>query len=553
MDKEAREQNRQKVIGLSRFLIRPGIRCANLASRCYRLVLGQVRSDWMKRYGVKPLLVETFVDRSTYTGRSLAASNWLRIGQSQGRGRSSARRDVRSTSLKDVWVWQWEKDARVKLQARPLPQILPRSLFGQNPEESHWVEEELDGLDLGHAKLDQRFINLLKRRWAHPDWSFYASFPSRNEASQAYEFLENKRADLEFENLLLPHQQSTRRRMAAETVVLLAQDTTALSYNQLKKTQGLGPLGNDPKSGYGLLLHTLQGFRLDAIPLGCAWAQVWARPAQSDTAKRNQQSIDQKESGRWVDAYQAASTLAVAMPQTTILVAGDRESDVIDLYDRGQVAPPNLFYLVRAQHDRVLTSGEKLWDTLSTLPVGGLQEVSVSRNKNRPARLATLEIKWGQVEIVPPRVGCKNSWKPLSLSVISATEINPPTGADPIEWVLLTDWKIDSFKMALRIICWYALRWGIECWHQVLKDGCGVEKRQFKTAEALKRSLVLDMIIAWRTLMLCRLGKNHPTLPAFCFYSPEELAILETVAKKKGFLKPRLLRPLPLACLASTP
>jgi len=33
-DRPAQEENRPRVIGLSRFLIRPGLRCANLASRC---------------------------------------------------------------------------------------------------------------------------------------------------------------------------------------------------------------------------------------------------------------------------------------------------------------------------------------------------------------------------------------------------------------------------------------------------------------------------------------------------------------------------------------
>ena len=91
-DAEAMAQNRSLVIGLSRFLIRPAIRYPNLASRSYGLVLRRVRQDWLERYGVKPVLVETYVDRSTHTGRSLVAANWLRIGQSQGRGRSSPRK-----------------------------------------------------------------------------------------------------------------------------------------------------------------------------------------------------------------------------------------------------------------------------------------------------------------------------------------------------------------------------------------------------------------------------------------------------------------------------
>ena len=101
-DAQAQAQNRELVIGLSRFLIRPEVHCRNLASRCYGLVLSRVRQDWEARYGLRPLLVETYVDRNTHTGKSLAAANWLRLGQSQGRGRSSPRRSVRPKTVKDV-------------------------------------------------------------------------------------------------------------------------------------------------------------------------------------------------------------------------------------------------------------------------------------------------------------------------------------------------------------------------------------------------------------------------------------------------------------------
>lgn len=531
-DALAREQNRAKVLGLSRFLIRPGLQCANLATCCYGRVLQRVRADWEQRYGIVPDLVETYVDRSTHTGRSLVAANWLRIGTTQGRGRTSPSKKSCPKSPKDLWVWQWDEHARARLQQRSLPGVVPRSVFHARSEAS-WIDEELDGLDLGHSKLDQRFAAMLQARWLHPSWSFYTSFGGRREGIAAYDFLQNQRADLTFESLLAPHQNSTRRRMAAESVVLLAQDTTTLSYNTLLKTEGLGPIGNEHNSGRGLLLHSLQAFRLDGIPLGCAWAEVWARDAKSDTPDRNQQSIDQKESGRWVDAYQAARAAAQQMPQTTIVVCGDRESDIIDLFDRATVAPGNLHFLVRSQHDRTLRWGGKLRDHLSRQPVGGTLVVKIPRNRQHPARSATLELRWAPIEIVPPRVGCKNSWGSITLYALEAKEVHPPAGVEPIEWVLLSDWKIDSLKTARRLVRWYGLRWGIECWHQVLKDGCGVETRQMKSAQALTRSLVLDMIVAWRVLLLCRLGKSHPDLPASILYSPEELAILEVLQKKE--------------------
>ena len=525
-DAQAREQNRHLVIGLSRFLIRPKLHCANLASHCYRLVLQRVRADWFERYGVSPVLVETYIDRSTYTGRSLVAANWLRIGQSLGRGRTSPNQHARPRSAKDVWVWQWDPQARARLQERRLPVVVPRSVFSHS-QQDHWVQEELDGLDLGHVKLQKRFARMLQDRWAHPDWSFYTSFGGRAGGKAAYAFIENDSAQLQFENLLAPHQNNTRRRMAAEKVVVLAQDTTTLSYNGLLQTKGLGPVGDDRKPGRGLLLHSLQAFRLDRVPLGCAWAKVWARDWVSDTAHRNQQSIDQKESVRWVDAFQAAASIAAQMPGTEVFVSADRESDIMDLYDRVTVTPPNLHLLIRAQHDRVLDCEEKLWDYLSRQPCGATMEVEIPRNKDRLARTARLELRWARIQIKPPRVGCKNSWGTTGLSALMAREINPPKGAEPIDWVLLSDWKIDSAKTARRMVQWYGLRWGIECWHQVLKDVCRVETRQLKTAQALSRAVVLDMIVAWRVLLLCRLGKAHPHLPASVLYSPEELAILE--------------------------
>src|ERR1019366_7413624 len=153
-DQPAREQNRVKVIGLSRFLIRPGVKAPNLASQCYGLVLGQVAQDWRQRYGIKPVLVETYVDRERHQGRSLGAANWQRLGQSKGRGRDDRGR-LKEKSPKDVWVYELDRRARAQLQVRSVPAVAPRSVFAPALREP-WAQEEMAGGDLGDERLNRR-------------------------------------------------------------------------------------------------------------------------------------------------------------------------------------------------------------------------------------------------------------------------------------------------------------------------------------------------------------------------------------------------------------
>jgi hypothetical protein len=520
----ARQQNRGAVVGLSRFLLRPGISARNLASQSYGLVLGRVAQDWEQRYGIKPVLVETYVDRVRHQGRSLAASNWRRLGESKGRGRNDRQRQKAQTP-KDVWIYELEPQARSRLQVQQPEILAPRSVFAPALAPD-WVQEEMDGVELGDQRLNRRAERVLSGRWARPEQSFYRSFTHAREAKRAYELIENKRAGVDFRSLLAPHQQQTARRMAAEEVVLLAQDTTGLSYNTLAQTQGLGTIGEDHTRG--LFLHTLLAFRLDGIPLGTAWAEVWARSQASPAVHRNEPSVDEKESGRWIRALQAAGDRARQMPQTQVVVCGDREADIYELYDQMQAAPRNLQVLVRGQHDRCLRDGTRLRAALEAAALGGTMKVQVPRSKERPARTATLELRWLEVEIKPPAVALKKSWPALKVYALWAQEVGAPGQADPIEWVLLSSWPIQNLKMARRLVRWYALRWGIECWHKVLKVVCGVERRQMKTAQTLERALALDMIVSSRVLLMSRLGQAHPDLPADVLYSPDELEVLAT-------------------------
>jgi hypothetical protein len=535
----ARLGHLRQVVGMSRLLIRQEVRCANLVSKVLSMVLGRLAEDWQQRYGVRPLLVETYVDRSKFTGLSLSVSNWLRVGVSSGRGRLGPR--LADKPLKDVWLYPLHRRCRAQLQEEVPAPLTPRSVE-QGLAREDWCGGEMGGVDLGDRRRTRRAVNILAARWQNPQASFYGSFSDWTPAKGAYGLIEHDGAEISLGSLLSGHQQATQQRMAAEAVVLLAQDTTGLNYSGLRQTTGLGPLGE--AKGRGLWLHSLLAVRPDGVPLGVLDAQCWGRELVALTGKergRNAKSIDEKESYRWIQMYQQAAAAARRMPQTQLVVMADREGDLYELHQAAPDGPPNLHTLVRAQHDRNLVSHQKLWAHMAALPCAQRRTVEVPRRPGQPARTAQVEVRWDRVEIAAPAVGCKKGWPPVGVWVVWVHEPDPPAGIEPLDWTLLSDLPIVDADAAWQRVEWYCRRWIIEEWHRVLKSGCGVEQREFKTAEHLQRVLAFDLIVAWRVLACVKLGRAMPQLPATVLYTPEELEVLRAASKKNSSaLRPAL-------------
>ena len=171
--KAARIGHLKEVVGLARLLIRKEVRCANLVSKVLRLALERLAEDWLSRYGVKPVVVETFVDRDAYTGRCFGAANWRRIGCSSGRGRLGSK--SAAISIKDIWVYELSERARQHLQ-QETPRILTPVPLLESLAKPDWCAGELATLDAGDVRRDRRAQLILEARWVQPQASFYGSF-----------------------------------------------------------------------------------------------------------------------------------------------------------------------------------------------------------------------------------------------------------------------------------------------------------------------------------------------------------------------------------------
>lgn len=112
-----------------RFLILPGIRIPNLASKILSLNLKRLSADWVAVYGHPLVLVETFVDHSRFNGTCYRAAGWLRLGQTRGYGRHAGQYYYHGTS-KTIFVYPLHKHARKWLSA---PFLVPELRRGAMP------------------------------------------------------------------------------------------------------------------------------------------------------------------------------------------------------------------------------------------------------------------------------------------------------------------------------------------------------------------------------------------------------------------------------------
>ena len=106
-----RQKHLHLVVNNARFLILPWIRCNNLASSVLAMAIRQLTDDWEPRYGVRPVLLETFVERPRFHGTCYQAANWTYLVDTKGRGKL----DVHHQSLlpkKAIWVYPLNKHFR---------------------------------------------------------------------------------------------------------------------------------------------------------------------------------------------------------------------------------------------------------------------------------------------------------------------------------------------------------------------------------------------------------------------------------------------------------
>lgn len=93
-----------------RFLILPWVRIKNLASKILAVASRVMPDDWERRYGYRPVLLETFVGVKRFKGSCYKAANWRSLGYTAGKGRRG-NHFYWHGERKELYVYPLSKDA----------------------------------------------------------------------------------------------------------------------------------------------------------------------------------------------------------------------------------------------------------------------------------------------------------------------------------------------------------------------------------------------------------------------------------------------------------
>ena len=539
-----RSQYLERVLNMNRFLIRPMVRCPNLAS--YALALGarQVGEDFERRYGLRPWLLESFVETPTYEGSCYKAANWIRVGQTKGRGRNGP--NHAGKSIKDVYLYALVQGLQDRVGVKPptVSALSPESgLDGPS-----WAEHEFGDCELGDARLTRRLVKIARDQAAQPNGSYaQAAGGHRHALKGYYRLLNHEGPELDPEKLLQSHRARTLRRMSQERTVLIVQDSSDLNFSTRRQCQGLGQIGTNQTGAQsrGLRLHSSLALSQSGLPLGIV--QLQGAAPESARGKDRRRPIEQKDSYRWLEGFEEAMKIAALLPHTQVINLTDREGDMFELFHfRRSQAGRKAELLVRAKTDRCLEgTDQKLFAELAAAPLAKRVSIAVPRQREhlslpsapgRPAlqaREARVEIRFKEVTLSPPNRSQTRNLPPIKVWAVYLGEPHPPQGAEALEWLLLTTVEVRSLKQALKCIRWYCRRWRIEEWHRVLKSGCKILEHQNHSAEVLLRAITIDAVIAWRIMLLALLGREVPELPCDALFNPLECEVLGLLAKKK--------------------
>ncbi len=391
---------------------------------------------------------------------------------------------------------------------------------------SFWTEE-MRGTCLPDKRFATNLIQMCSRLSTHCGQSFSSACgPSvRKSANRLF-----SREDVQIQS---GHIQQTVNRCREQPYVLVIEDTTDLNYGGHRQTEGLGDLGGGHSAIPGICVHTALTVSPQKDPLGVLGQHIWAPVSERRKSPLLQKlSIEQKESYKWLRVLQWVNE-QLKDYEGQVLIVGDREGDFYEHFSAARNSNVDLVIRLLHRHRNVIWQDKQLTvnELLGELPYAGEHSIVIPTRKGQKERSVSLSVFHAPIICPVPQ---QRTGKEVPMYLVWAVELDElPKGAEALEWVILTTLPIDNLDEALAILDIYSMRWIIERFHYVLKQGLRIERLQFDNFTRLANATKLCSMVAWQLLRVAYLSKAKELDAVELHFDQQEKMVLEKLTDSK--------------------
>jgi hypothetical protein len=388
-----------------------------------------------------------------------------------------------------------------------------------------WAQDHFGTGELGDTRRTQRVGERATAMFRHPDASLPQHLGDPAALQAVYRLLNNEA--LTHERLLAPHWRSTQQAATEAGTTLFVQDTSELDFTAHPSVTGLGPIGNG--GGRGLLLQSMLAVRPGShTVLGLAFQRPTIRQAAPVAESCVQRRQRERESQVWLAGIERIGSPPAGVRWVHV---GERYADMWPFFTTCQATSTDL--LVRVAQDRRVIDADGLLTHVCAacthLPVQGHGTVEIPAHAGRAVRCAQVAIAAGPVRVLPPRQPAGQA--PRALWRVWVYEPHPmPEGEEPREWVVLSSVPTQTAEEAWERVAWYRCRWISEEYHQCLKTGCSLERRQLATRAARERLLAVCAVQAIALLQVRDMARSAPHLLAAQVLPPDVVRVVASLA-----------------------
>ena len=399
---------------------------------------------------------------------------------------------------------------------------------------AQWAEQQFGACELGDKRRTKRLVKLATHVAMKPDAATPKQTENWADCKAAYRLV-NQEA-VTFDAVIAAHCMLTR---AVEPGIwLVLNDTTEVNFGCDRDLFGVGRVGSNQGRGFFLHSAMIVGAESEEV-VGLAAGELYLRPLKK--VKRVTSAKRKKKLKRETDVWGRVIDRVGRAPKDACFIhVCDRGSDNFDVFCHllGQQAG----WVIRAAQLKRRVRDEanrdcSLEDALCGGAVLGSYELQVPANHDQPARKAHMEIRHVRVVMPRPKNGTSRyvrdcGIEEIPMELVETREVNPPRGATPLRWALLTSEPVQEFADAWKIIGWYEKRPLIEEYHKCLKTGCRVEARQYRTGDRLAPIIGMLSVVAVRLLQLKMVARQDPERPAAGVVPTTWLAALPRVLRR---------------------